>query len=164
MAVTLTTETITGASGETETIVVARELYTSGTSENDLEVSIAVDNTAYLDRIATALETIATNSTTIANEITTIDDNVSTIANEITTIDDHIERLKTLGDQPDGPGIRTVQPFGLLGTAILYHLYVNQGQILEEEASEQVKTNSLNKYQEVINDLIANFDPNQGGF
>ena len=154
MSYTITIDTQTLASGETENVVVLTNT-TGGASE---ETSVAVDYTDYYSRIATALETIATNSTTIA-------DNVTTIANEITTIDDHIERLKTLGDQPDGPGIRTVQPFGLLGTAILYHLYVNQGQILEDgEASEQVKTDSLNKYQEVINDLIANFDPNQGGF
>ena len=59
MAVTLTTETITGASGETERIIVAREIITNGAGDDDLEIAIAIDNTSYLDRIATSLESIA---------------------------------------------------------------------------------------------------------
>jgi hypothetical protein len=59
MAVTLTTETITGTSGETETIIVAREVINNGAGDDDLEIAIAIDNTSYLDRIATSLESIA---------------------------------------------------------------------------------------------------------
>lgn len=118
---------------------------------DDTNPGVAIDYTPFYERIATAMETIATNSTTIANEIT--------------TIDNHIERLKTLGDHPNGPGIRTVQPYGILGLAILYHLYINQGQILEdEEVSEALKSQSLIKYKEVIAELMSNFDPNEGGF
>jgi len=125
---------------------------------DDTNTGIAIDYTAFYERIATAMETIATNSTTIAT-------NSTTIAAEITTLDDHIERLKELGDHPNGPGIRTVAPYGLMSTAILYHLYVNQGQILEDgDVSKQEKTDSVNKYQGIINDLIKNFDPTQGGF
>lgn len=54
MAVTLTTETING-----ETIIVAREVINNGAGDDDLEIAIAIDNTSYLDRIATSLESIA---------------------------------------------------------------------------------------------------------
>ncbi len=54
MAVTLTTETING-----ETIIVAREVINNGAGDDDLEIAIAIDNTSYLERIATSLESIA---------------------------------------------------------------------------------------------------------
>ena len=160
MAVTLTTETITGASGETETIVVAREVYNNGTGDDDLEVSIAVDSTAYLDRIATALETIATNSTTIAT-------NSTTIANEITTIDNHIERLKTLGDHPSGPGIRTIQPYGELGFAFLYKNFIEEGGILDQDPDQvltaEQQQQAVAKFSEYIDNFISDFSSYRSG-
>jgi len=144
MAVNLTTDTITGASGKTETVIIGREEFSNGFGGTDLEISIAADNSAYLDRIATALETIATNSTEINN---------------------NIDRLRQLGDHPNGLGIRTVQPYGILGVAALYHLYINQGQILEDdEVSSSLQADSLAKYKQVIDQLLNNFDANEGGF
>lgn len=60
MAVTLTTETITGASGEDEIVVVAREVINNGAGDDDLEISIEVDYSAYLKSISESLSSIET--------------------------------------------------------------------------------------------------------
>lgn len=101
MAVTITESTITGESGEQETVVVAQNTATAD------PISIEIDYTGYFDRIATAMETIATNSTTIADKITTIDAN--------------IDALKEAGDPRSiGDGIRVTQPYGQLYFAYLW--------------------------------------------
>jgi hypothetical protein len=118
---------------------------------DDTNPGIAIDYTPFYERIATAMETIATNSTTIAN-------NTTTIKNDIT-------RLKELADHPSGPGIRTVQPYGYLGNAILYLLYIKQAQILEEGfAGGNAQAESLTKFNEILDDMFANFDATRGGF
>ncbi len=143
--VTITTDTITGESGVNETVVIA---------ENDGQtdpISIEIDYSGYFDRIATAMETIATNSTTIA-------ENTTQIKNDIT-------RLKELGDHPSGPGIRTIQPYGYIGTAILYLLYIKQGQILEEDfVGNNVESQSLQRFNEILDDMFRDFDATRGGF
>lgn len=49
-------------------------------------VAIAIDYTTYYDRIATALETIATNSTAIKNSLANIDTDFDTLKTQLTTI------------------------------------------------------------------------------
>lgn len=125
---------------------------------DDRNFSIAIDYTSFYDRIATAMETIATNSTTIAT-------NTTTIATQLTAMADDIDRLRTLADHPSGPGIRTVTPYGYIGNAILYLLYIKQAQILEEEfAGGNQQAESLARFNQILDDMFANFDPNRGGF
>lgn len=125
---------------------------------DDSNPSIAIDYTPFYERIATAMETIATNSTTIAT-------NTTTIATQLTAIADDIDRLRTLADHPSGPGIRTVQPYGYLGNAILYLLYIKQAQILEDgEAGANVQAEALGKFNELLDEMFTRFDPNRGGF
>lgn len=101
MAVTITESTITGESGNTETVIVAENV------SNVEPISIEIDYSGYFDRIATAMETIATNSTTVAEKITTIDAN--------------IDALKEAGDpRSTGDGIRVTQPYGQLYFAYLW--------------------------------------------
>jgi len=119
---------------------------------------LAIDYTGYYDRIATAMETVATNSTTIANNTTAITTQLTAIANDI-------DRLRELGDHPSGPGIRTIQPYGYLGNAILYLLYIKQAQILEDgEANNKSQSLSLKKFNELLDEMFANFDATRGGF
>lgn len=125
---------------------------------DDSNPSIAIDYTPFYERIATAMETIATNSTTIAT-------NTTTIATQLTAIADDIDRLRILADHPSGPGIRTVQPYGYLGNAILYLLYIKQAQILEDgEAGANVQAEALGKFNELLDEMFTRFDPNRGGF
>lgn len=125
---------------------------------DDTNPGVAIDYTPFYERIATAMETMATNSTTIANNTTTIATNTTQIKNDIT-------RLKELGDHPSGPGIRTVQPYGYLGNAILYLLYIKQAQILEDgEAGANVQAEALGKFNDLLDEMFTRFDPNRGGF
>lgn len=104
-----------------------------------------------LEQINTTLQNILTQHTVIASEME--------------TIDTAIQRIRDLADHPSGPGIRTVSPYGYLGNAILYQLYVKQAQaIADSEASPADQAESLNKLNEIINELSSNLDPNQGGF
>ena len=119
---------------------------------------IAIDYSAYYDRIATAMETVATNSTTIA-------DNTTAIVTQLTAIADDIDRLRNLADHPSGPGIRTIQPYGYLGNAILYLLYIKQAQILEDgEASNKEQSLSLKRFNELLDEMFRDFDATRGGF
>lgn len=105
----------------------------------------------YYSRIATALEGIRATH--------------NTIESHMDEIRDDIDRIRELADHPNGLGIRFVSPYSGLGTAILYHLYVNQAQILEDdEASPEEKAAALQKYQDVLNDLVSNFSSNSGGW
>ena len=125
---------------------------------DDTNPGVAIDYTPFYERIATAMETMATNSTTIANNTTTIATNTTQIKNDIT-------RLKELGDHPSGPGIRTIQPYGYLGNAILYLLYIKQAQILEDgEATNKEQSLSLKRFNELLDEMFRDFDATRGGF
>lgn len=142
MTVTTDTSTIDGT-----TIVI-----------EDAGRDIAIDYTPFYERIATAMETIATNSTTIAT-------NTTTIATQMTAMADDIDRLRQLADHPSGPGIRTIQPYGYLGNAILYLLYIKQAQILEDgEASNKEQSLSLKRFNELLDEMFRDFDATRGGF
>jgi hypothetical protein len=118
-----------------------------------------------LEAINTTLELILAQHTTVATNSTTVATNTSSIAAEIATIDTAIQRLRDLADHPSGPGIRTVQPYGYLGNAILYLLYIKQAQILEDgEAGENVQAEALAKFNDLLDEMFARFDPNRGGF
>ena len=125
---------------------------------DDTNGGVAIDYSGYYERIATAMETIATNSTTIAT-------NTTTIATQLTAMADDIDRLRNLADHPSGPGIRTISPYGYLGNAILYLLYVKQAQILEDpDAGGNSQAESLAKFKSIVDEMFANFDATAGGF
>jgi hypothetical protein len=111
-----------------------------------------------LEKINSTLQDILQQHTAIASE-------TKTIASEIETIDTAIQKIRDLADHPNGPGIRTISPYGYLGDAILYQLYVKQGQVLADaELDPAAQEESLNKINEIITELFSNLDPNQGGF
>lgn len=135
MSYTLTVDTQTLASGETENVVILTNT-TSGASE---EYSVAIDYTDYYSRIATALETIATNSTTIAQKITSIDTN--------------IDALKEAGDpRSTGDGIRTVQPYNEVYLAYLWK------EILQGKVIDNYKDDKTDADVQALIDKINNHD------
>ena len=122
---------------------------------DDTNGGVAIDYSGYYERIATAMETIATNSTTIAT-------NTSTLATQLTAIADDIDNLRNLANSS---GIRTISPYGYLGNAILYLLYVKQAQILEDpDAGGNYQAESLAKFKSIVDEMFANFDATAGGF
>lgn len=122
---------------------------------DDTNGGVAIDYSSYYERIAVATETLATNSTTISN-------NISTIASQLTNMASDIDNLKTLANTS---GIRTIQPYGYVGNAILYLLYIKQAQILEEaEAGGNTQAEALQKFDQLLNEMFSNFDATRGGF
>ena len=94
--------------------------------------------TAELTTISTDTTNMSTNSDTIATDTTTM-------ATKITNIDDSIDRIRSLGDRAeDGQGFRTIQPYGELSLAILWKLYIEEGQILD--LADGLKDNELDEY------------------
>lgn len=134
MATRVEKQTITG----TDVIVgygLADESYTQ-----DTITDVEIDYTPYYDRIATAIETIATNSTTIKDKIGIIQDDIS--------------RIRDLGDRDeDGLGFRTIQPFGEIASAALWLLYIEKGKILDLDVNDQEINNLLTQDLEFNNEL-----------
>lgn len=160
------TLTVTNPNGRP--VVTAEEISTGYGS-----VSIAIDYTTYYARIATALETLATNSTTISTNIAGIKTDLDTISTNIATIKDDIHAVRSLGDKTlDGTGFRTVQPYHEISLAILWLLYIEKGKILElnldsatiskllnidQTGNEDVRTASLARVQTLLARLKASF-------
>ena len=95
---------------------------TNGINSN---TGIAFDFSPFFDRMATALETIATKSTSIDTTLTSIKTDLDTLATNSTTIK----------DLAIGSGIHMVGPYDWLGYASLYHLYVEQGKFNSDTAT-----------------------------
>lgn len=99
----------------------------------------------------TLMAAAATIKAKIHNDIKT---DVDTIKTSIGIIQDDISRIRDLGDREvDGAGFRTIQPYGEIGLAILWLLYIERGKILEFDLDD-VKINEL-----LSNDL--NFTGNE---
>ena len=147
MALTLNTNTISGTTIVTDSV-------TGG---------IVIDVSPLLSRIAIALETIATNSTTISNTLSTLETNVATLATNSTTIsgtltdvdskistiatnstlmEDHQHRLRTLGDTT---GVHIKSPYDDFTMVSIYRLLVEQGKAadLTEAVSQADQTAAL---------------------
>lgn len=88
-----------------------RPLVTGETAAN-VGVSIGIDYTEYYSRIATAMETIATNSTAIKNSIAAIETQQTTLVTQQTTIANKITALEA---RAAGAGIHTVSPWEWIG-------------------------------------------------
>jgi len=84
-------------------------------------------------------------------------------------IKEDIDKIRKLADPDEiGTGIRTIQPFGSLGLAILYDLYITKAQILADDnfpdASDEEQQKALKKFQDTLNQLFNNFNAGSGGF
>lgn len=106
----------------------SRPIVTSETS-GATGVSVAIDYTEFYTRIATALETLVTNSTAIKTAIETIATQQTTIATKLTEIETYQQRIKELAE---GSGIHFVGPWEWVGLLSLYKLFIEEGKILEE--------------------------------
>lgn len=78
----------------------------------------------------------------------------SRIADSLENIEEDIDRLRVLADHPNGPGIRTIQPYEEFTLSVLYSLYVKQAQaIADPDASAAGQAESLQKIQSIINEI-----------
>jgi hypothetical protein len=93
---------------------------------------IAFDFSPFFDRMATALETIATKSTNIDNTLSTISTTLTNIKTDLDTLATNSTTIKNLAV---GTGIHMVGPYDWLGYASLYHLYVEQGKFNSDTAT-----------------------------
>jgi len=105
-----------------------------------------IDYSAFYGRIATALETLATNSTDIKNSLSTINTHLSTVATNTTTISTNSTTMTTLAT---GTGIHIVSPYEWLGYASLYKLYV--------EDTGAIGVTALTEYKDKIKALPTIF-------
>lgn len=82
------------------------------------------------------------------------------IKNILQEINEDIDKLRDLADPGGtGTGIRTITPFGEIGTAALYHLFVRQGQIVAEPNSDSsTQASSLAELRSTIDELRSNFN------
>ncbi len=122
-------------------------------------VSVAIDYTLYYDRIATALETIATNSTAIKTAVESIATQQTTIATKLTAIETYQQRIKELAE---GTGVHFVGPWEWVGLLSLYKLFIEEGKILEEtnNVSAEKLAEALakfNQYKDKVNSLPTVF-------
>lgn len=167
MAYTIILDPTVLASGDTENVIVLVD--TSGSVNQ--EVSLAIDYTDYYKRIAIAIETIATNSTTIAQKLSSIEDHlntsgtvsnlaskITTISEEITTIDDHLDTQGIAGNLASK--ITTISEEI---TTIDDHLDINQANSLAGKFSNiQSHLNSFEQtYQIFLTNVSGNFLENE---
>jgi hypothetical protein len=94
-----------------------------------------IDYSSYYTSIATALGTIASNSTdiknslaTIATQTTIVASQTTTIAGALTSIESHQNKLRQLGE---GPGIHIIGAYESFGMVTLYRLLIEQAKILD---------------------------------
>lgn len=88
---------------------------------------IAFDQSAYLERIATALETMAANSTAIKNSLTSIDTNITTQTVNLTSIKNNLNTLTTLAQ---GTGIHMIGPYEWVGISSMIKVFQQTNQDL----------------------------------
>ena len=140
-----------------------------------------IDYTTYYARIATALETIATNSTAIKNSLATVTTNSTTVANNSTTVATNSTTLATnsttiatnsttvanntttLTNLASGPGIHISGPYDWLGYAAIYRLFVEQGDLLDNTNTaspdeQEAALALIQEYVDKIKSLPSAFD------
>ncbi len=107
-----------------------------------------------LERIAKAAEDAEKHFKDIEAHLDKIEDHLG-------KTEEQISRMRDLSDPNiDGSGIRTISPYGYLGNAILYQLYVKQAQILEDPAaSSEDQATALEELKSVINELFSTLGP-----
>jgi hypothetical protein len=120
-------------------MTIERLLADNDSTSNDASVirdtksgSIVVDYTILIEKLAAAAETIAQNSTTIADNSNAIKTALETIAVKITDIESYQKRLKELGETT---GIRVIGPYDWLGLINVYRSLIEQGGILDTQGN-----------------------------
>ncbi len=121
--------------------------------------SITVDYTAFVERAVTALETIASNSTSIKNSLNTIENSVNSgstnLLSVLSDIQSYQQRLKELGETT---GIRIKSPYETFGMISIYKLLVEEGKILELDKVSDAKRDEayrkLQYYFDQINKVV----------
>jgi len=96
---------------------------TNGINSN---TGIAFDFSPFFDRMATALETIATKSTNIDNTLSTISTTLTNIKTDLDTLSTNSTIVKNLAT---GHGIHMVGPYDWLGLINVYRSLIEQGNI-----------------------------------
>jgi hypothetical protein len=119
----------------------------------DTNTGIAFDFSPFFDRMATALETIATNSTTISTTLTNIKTDLDTLATNSTTV----KNLAT------GHGIHMVGPYDWLGLINVYRSLIEQGNITDtngnvSEAQQAAALALVESYITKIQNFPTNFE------
>lgn len=118
------------------------DIYQGGVSTANEAQSLAA-----ADRISRIVQTLIEEENMVLQtaELTTISTDTTNMSTKITNIDDSIDRIRSLGDRDeDGQGFRTIQPYGELSLAILWKLYIEEGQILD--LADGLKDNELDEY------------------
>lgn len=123
-----------------KTTVDGIDFYTESTSTTG-SVDIEIDYTAFYDRIADALETIATNSTTIKDDLALIKASLSTIATDTTSISGSASTVSTnvatmtgnttsikddiasLEERGRTKGIKIISPWEWIGIASIVKIF-----------------------------------------
>ena len=103
-----------------------------------------IDYSSYYADIATALGTIATNSTEIKNSLATIATQTTTLASTLGEIEGHQQKLRELGE---GPGIHIIGPYELVQFITSYRSLIEEGKLLsfrDNQPSEKEVSKALN--------------------
>ena len=83
-----------------------------------------IDYSSYYASIATALGTIASNSTDIKTSLATIATQTTTLATKLGEIETYQKKLKELGE---GPGIHVISPYEWISVYSIYKSLLAQG-------------------------------------
>lgn len=119
----------------------------------DTNTGVAFDFSPFFDRMATALETIATNSTTISTTLTNIKTDLDTLSANSTTVK----------DLAIGHGIHMVGPYDWLGLINVYRSLIEQGNITDtngnvSEAQQAAALALVESYITKIQNFPTSFD------
>ena len=119
----------------------------------DTNTGVAFDFSPFFDRMATALETIATNSTTISTTLTNIKTDLDTLSANSTTVK----------DLAIGHGIHMVGPYDWLGLINVYRSLIEQGNITDtngnvSEAQQAAALALVESYITKIQNFPTNFE------
>ncbi len=116
---------------------------------DDVSGHLQIDYSAYYNRIATALETVASNSTSILEKL-------NTIAEKQTAMETYQKKLKELGE---GEGIHTLSTLEFVRFITTYRRLIEEGTILkwrEAEASDKEVSKALNDLGKYLDKIRQN--------
>lgn len=159
-APTTTTTTTTTYDYTSQYNRIATALETIASNSTDIK-NYLNDIKTDIDTIATHAATVADKQTTIADKQTTIADKQSVIANKQSAIETYQKRMRELAE---GAGIRTITPSELIGLAKMYQVMIEQGKILDDgtPVSDAQQAQARAKFQELgkkVADLLAALGP-----
>jgi len=139
---------------------LANEIQTSAVTESEFFTGTV--SRSWTEMISSAAQLIQSrNSNWIRDNFVSIDsskfwENIASLATDLSTIKDNIARIRDLGDrEQDGLGFRTIQPYGEIGLAILWLLYIEKGKILDFDLETSKITELLNTDQTGSSELRA---------